>query len=69
LPGYCCFFSVDLGNLEAVIKSIAREHHWTPEQIDNLYLDSQDHYGAEYWYEDIQAMHKELETKTPKVKK
>lgn len=48
---YSGFFSVD-GDLNRMIKTIIRDHHWEPVVIDRLFLDNVDHQGLEYWYED-----------------
>ena len=46
-----------------MIKTVVREHHWSPETINGLYLDSIDHFGLEYWYNDIKEVHAELNKK------
>tara|TARA_R110000823_G_scaffold260006_3_gene380988 strand:+ start:439 stop:579 length:141 start_codon:yes stop_codon:yes gene_type:complete len=46
-----------------MIKSVIREHHWLPQQVSKMYLDSSDHRGLEYWYEDVQEVGKELNKK------
>lgn len=43
-----------------MIKSVVRSHHWTPETIDGLYLDDADHFGLEYWFDDVLAVDKSL---------
>jgi len=43
-----------------MIVSIVREHHWTPEVINGLYLDDADHFGLEFWYNDIKRVTEEL---------
>ena len=46
-----------------MIKSVVREHHWTPEQINNLFVDDADHHGLEYWYLDVKEVTDQLEKK------
>lgn len=46
-----------------MIRSVVREHHWTPETIDGLYLDDRDHHGLEYWYNDVSEVTKSLKPK------
>lgn len=46
-------------SLDAVIKSIVNEFHWTPNQIDDLYLDDYDYHGLGYWFEVIKELHKD----------
>ena len=45
---------------------MVREHHWLPEKIGSLFFDSIDYNGMMFWYEDIVAVNKELESKAPK---
>jgi len=46
-----------------MIRSVVREHHWTPQVINDLYLDSRDHRGLVYWYEDVKEVADELKKK------
>jgi hypothetical protein len=46
---------------DAAIKSIVNEYHWSPNIIDNMYLDDFDYHGIFYWYETIKQMHNKLE--------
>lgn len=39
--------------IDVMVKSVVRVHHWTPEIIENLYLDDADFLGLEYWYNDV----------------
>lgn len=39
-----------------MIKTVVREHHWTPETINGLHLDGIDHFGLELWYNDISEL-------------
>tara|TARA_R110001599_G_scaffold318295_1_gene527888 strand:- start:3560 stop:3694 length:135 start_codon:yes stop_codon:yes gene_type:complete len=36
-----------------MIKTVVREHHWTPDFIDELFVDDTDWHGIEYWWEDV----------------
>jgi len=49
--------------LNNAIKTVVRQHHWTPEQIKGQYLDDIDLCGLMYWYNDTIEMIKEMETK------
>lgn len=33
-----------------MIASVAGEYHWSPHYLGDLFLDAQDRYGLEYWY-------------------
>jgi hypothetical protein len=46
-----------------MVKSIVREHKWSPSVIDNLYVDSLDYQGLIFWYEDVNEVIKELKKK------
>lgn len=47
-----------------MIKTVVREHHWAPEIIGALSISGDDDYNSiEYWYSDIQEMHKDLTKK------
>ena len=54
---------IDEESINNMIWSVVREHHWPPEVIDGLYLDSADHFGLEFWYDDLIEVHKELKQK------
>jgi len=43
---------------------VVREHHWTPQKIESLYLDDADFFGLIYWFNDIREVNEEL--KNPK---
>ena len=47
-----------------IIKSVVREYHFTPETIDDLFMDDVDYHGLLFWYDDTLQIQKEL--KTPK---
>tara|TARA_R110001599_G_scaffold341931_1_gene563269 strand:- start:932 stop:1087 length:156 start_codon:yes stop_codon:yes gene_type:complete len=46
-----------------MIKTVCREHHWTPTDIDELFTDDQDFRGLEFWYQDVKECHDELNKK------
>jgi len=39
-----------------MVRSIVRAHHWTPTEIENLYLDDRDFQSIGYWYNDVMAV-------------
>jgi hypothetical protein len=47
-----------------MIKSVVREHHWSPKQLGDLFLDSIDYLGLEYWYNDVLAVDQEIKSRT-----
>jgi len=49
-----------------MIKTVVREHHWTPAIIESLYLDDTDFLGLEYWYNDVRETNENLKSKIPK---
>lgn len=46
-----------------MVKTVVREHHWTPEIINGLYLDDIDRFGLEYWYNDVKECVNEIKKK------
>jgi len=48
------------GSLDNMVKSIVREHKWTPSVINSLYVDEIDYQGLIYWYKDVLVVVKEL---------
>lgn len=46
-----------------MVKSVVREFKWSPEVIDNLYLDNADHHGLYFWYEDVLQIQKDFKKK------
>ena len=47
-----------------MIKTVVREHHWTPEQIGVLSVDGDDDYNSlEFWYNDISEVVADLKKK------
>jgi hypothetical protein len=49
-----------------MIKSVVREHHFSPFEINDFYLDGIDFYGLEFYYEDIKELNSELKMKNKK---
>lgn len=43
-----------------MIKTVVREHHWTPDTVNGLFLDGIDHFGLEWWYEDVKEVSDEM---------
>lgn len=48
-----------------MIKTVIRGHHYTPGEIDALFIDGQDHHGIEWLYEDL----KEIDDEINKIKR
>lgn len=46
-----------------IIKSVVREHHFSPAEIDAFFLDDIDYHGLEFWYNDVRQVSKELKEK------
>lgn len=63
------FFSLDNESLENIIKTVVREHHFSPVEIDAFFLDEQDYHGLTYWYNDCKEMNEELKPKKTGNKK
>lgn len=49
-----------------MIKTVVREHHWTPAIIESLYLDDTDFLGLEYWYNDVCETIEKIKSTKPK---
>jgi len=43
-----------------MIKSVVREHKWSPEVISDLFIDNVDYKSLIYWYNDCKDLAKEL---------
>jgi hypothetical protein len=42
-----------------MIKSVVREHHFTPDVIDAFFIDYEsDWHGLEWWYKDVEDSRK-----------
>ena len=53
-------------NFENMVRTVVREHHWSPTEIENLYLDDADFFGLMWWYNDILEVNEELNKKKEK---
>jgi hypothetical protein len=49
-----------------MIRTVVREHKWSPAIVGDLFLDEKDFEGLVFWYKDILKVNKELEAKLPK---
>jgi hypothetical protein len=47
-----------------MIKSVVREHKWSPTIIGDLFIDCQDYQGLEYWYQDVLKVSNEIKERT-----
>lgn len=43
-----------------MIRSVVREHHWSPQIVGDFFIDGEDMEGLEFWYNDLNESHKEL---------
>jgi len=50
------------------VRTIARQFHWTPYEISELYLDDLDMYGVFFWENDVKEYEKELLKNTKRGK-
>ena len=46
-----------------MVKSIVREHHWSPAIVGDFYLDDIDTDGLEFWFNDLIEYYAELRNK------
>lgn len=44
-----------------MIVSVVREYKWLPNQIGSFFIDDNDIYGIEFWYNDVMKQVKALE--------
>lgn len=49
-----------------MIKTVVREHHWTPDKIKSLYLDDIDFLGLKWWYDDVIETIEEIKKRNKK---
>lgn len=49
--------------IDNIIRSIIREHHFRPCEIDAFFLDAKDYHGIAWWYEDLEIVNKKLSQK------
>ena len=45
------------------MKTVVREFKWSPDIVDDLFIDDADYHGIKYWYDDLFEVHKELKKK------
>lgn len=62
------FFSVTVwepgeDDLNNRIKSVIREHHFSPPEIDAFFLDGVDYWGLDWWYADVKECVDEIKKK------
>lgn len=62
-------YFVSSGSLNNIIKTVCREFHWEPNAIGSFFIDSIDHFGLWFWYNDVEETTEELQAKIPKDKK
>jgi hypothetical protein len=43
-----------------MIKTVVREHHFSPAQVGDFYLDAQDYQGLEWYYNDVRQVMDEM---------
>lgn len=60
---YSGFFLIDQQNLNNMIVSVVREHHWPPDVIGGLFVDALDHRGLIFWYNDVRDCVEEIKKK------
>ncbi|MBC7486084.1 MAG: hypothetical protein H7282_04980 [Cytophagaceae bacterium] len=47
-----------------MIATVVREHHWSPAVVGDLYCDSEDYQGLEFWYNDVLECIENVKAKT-----
>lgn len=58
-----------LENLNNMIITVGRSFKWaSPSVISEMFVDAEDWDGIEFWYNDVQNQHIELERQNPKKK-
>jgi len=45
-----------------MVKSVVRVHHWSPSEIDSLYLDGMGYLSLDFWYHDVVEVNESLKT-------
>jgi hypothetical protein len=43
-----------------MMKTLVRDNNWTPQTLDELFLDDLDHHGLVFWYDDSVHVAKEI---------
>jgi hypothetical protein len=46
-----------------MIKSVVREHHWSPAIVGDFYMEEESYHGLEFWYNDVKEVHDSLKKK------
>lgn len=54
---------LDDESISNMVKTVVREHHYSPFQIEEMFLDSEDFLGLEFWYDDVLQTIKEFKEK------
>lgn len=49
-----------------MIKSVVREHHWSPRIVGDFFIDREDYKGLEFWYNDMAEVNNDLKKITEK---
>ena len=42
-----------------IIATVANTYHWTPHYLESLYVDGYNHFGLEFWYDQIKEQVKD----------
>lgn len=50
--------------MDNMIKSVVREHHFSPAVLGDFYLDAIDYQGLVFWYDDVVKVSEELKAKS-----
>lgn len=48
--------------------SLAREHHWSPGILGDLFFDEEDYLGLRFWYNDLEEVNRQLKAAASKTK-
>lgn len=43
-----------------IIRTVVREHKWSPDIIGDLFYDNDDYHGIKFWADDIRDLHEQL---------
>lgn len=46
-----------------IVDTVIGEMRWTPWEVDKLYLDDDDYFGIEYWYNYVCELNEKLKPK------
>jgi hypothetical protein len=47
-----------------MVSSVVNEYKWSPEIIGDLFFDSEDYHGLEFWYNNVKEMNDRMKQKT-----